>query len=133
MIDYINGVEGLCFFIVIFDCRALSLSCYHFIELAKDPVVGVPASRWQLWKLDRCRPTILVVLPGRLLVTFFPFRLNYWLFSTVVCIPSRFPRPVKLYAYIGGDFYLNYPWEGGLALRVFFPYRRCYITLCIEN
>ena len=73
-------------------------------------------------------------MPDRLRFPFlFLFERLVVLFSTVVCFLGRFPRPVKLYAYIGGYFYLNYPWEGGLALRVFFPYRRCYITLRIEN
>ena len=74
-------------------------------------------------------------MPGRIRFPFlFLFERLVVLFSMVVCFPSRFPRPVKLYAYIGGYFYvLTVRGRAVLALRVFFPYRRCYITLRIEN
>ena len=85
-------------------------------------------------KLDRLLHAGYTSVPGRLRFPFlFPFERLVVLFSMVVCFPDRFPHLVKLYAYIGGYFYLNYPWEGDLDLRVVFPYRRCYITLCMEN
>ena len=79
--------RGVIFFIVILDCWALSLLCVSFSRAVKDPSVGVPASRWQLWNSDRRRPAILIVLPGRLFISPFPFEL------LVVFFDGLLPRP----------------------------------------
>ena len=114
-----------------FDCRALSLSRCRVLKLVKDPLVGVLASRWQLWNPDRRRPAILAVLPGRLFI--FPFRLNCWWFSMTVCFPSCLPRPVQLDAYKGGVFILLTMGWGILTPKQYFAHGFPFATSCVVN
>ena len=132
---YIYGVEGLFFYCYFSTAISTIASCQNrAVALAWSLIFGTRSPGVSTTNLDRPLHAGYTSVPGRLRFPFlFPFERLVVLFPTVVCFPGLFPRPIKLYVYIGGYFYLNYPWEGVLALRVFFPYCRCYFTLCIEN